>query len=204
MRGFIGLGSNRGEGSRQLTEALSRMQATPGIVVLRRAGYYRTAPWGDTRQADFTNSVAEIATTLEPEALLQALQRIEAEMGRVRTDRRWGPRVIDLDLLLLEERSIDLPDLTVPHPRMHQRAFVLIPLLELEPEAALPGHGRAQALLDALPAAERQSVVRLPPSAAAGHGIDSPRHRQYDRNHSDRSQITDFSAQEKTDPRKAK
>jgi 2-amino-4-hydroxy-6-hydroxymethyldihydropteridine diphosphokinase len=138
---YVGLGSNLGDRPANLWTAVLALSATAGVRVERSSSVYETSPVGGPEQGDFLNAVVEISTQLEPHALLKALQRIENELGRVRAE-RFGPRTIDLDLLLYDDREIDEPDLTVPHPRMRERAFVVVPLLELEAAGTLPdGHG---------------------------------------------------------------
>lgn len=137
---YIGLGSNLGNPLENLTEAIKQINAQPRIEVLKVAHLYLTEPIGFLDQPWFHNTVAEILTDLAPLELLQILQRVEQGLGRVR-EVRWGPRTIDLDILLFEDgRVIDTSDLQVPHPRITQRAFVLEPLLELNPNLKLDGH----------------------------------------------------------------
>jgi 2-amino-4-hydroxy-6-hydroxymethyldihydropteridine diphosphokinase len=147
---WIGLGSNLGDGPAVLRSALKRLQGLPKTRLLRCSSMYRSEPWGDPHQPPFTNAVAELETGLQPAELLTALLEIESQMGRVRGDRRWGPRLIDLDLLMFDDRILDLPQLTLPHPLMHQRAFVLVPLAELDDELIVPGKARVRELVDAL------------------------------------------------------
>ncbi|WP_395792294.1 2-amino-4-hydroxy-6-hydroxymethyldihydropteridine diphosphokinase [Aquimonas sp.] len=154
---FVALGSNIGEPRRQLVQAISELGRLPGTQVLRRSSLYRTPPWGELDQPDFVNAVAELETTLEPLALLDALLGIERAAGRVRA-RRWGPRVLDLDLLLFSSERIDLPRLQLPHPRMHERAFVMLPLAEIAPTLRLDPHGCAAEIATTLDA---QGIVRL-------------------------------------------
>lgn len=111
--------------------------------MVRASSLYRTGAWGRTDQADFTNAVAELTTSLSAPDLLAALLRIEAELGRTRDSGHWGPRLIDLDLLTYGDQLISQPNLVVPHAHMHKRSFVLVPLLELDPEFEIPGIGRA-------------------------------------------------------------
>ncbi len=133
---------------RAAVDALGRL---PGTRVTGVSGLYRTPPWGDTDQDDFLNAVARVETALDAEPLLTALLDIERRLGRRRDrERRWGPRPIDLDLLLFGESTVSAPDLDVPHPRLHERAFVLVPLLELDPGAVVPGRGPAVDLLEPL------------------------------------------------------
>lgn len=148
IRAYLSLGANLGDRLAQLAEALRRLDATPGIRLAVVSGVYETTPQGKTDQPDFLNTAAGLETDLPPLELLAAIHRIEQAMGRERKE-RWGPRLIDLDILLYGEEQIDLPDLVVPHPRMAERAFVLCPLLELLPEreelrralAGLPDQG---------------------------------------------------------------
>lgn len=140
---FISLGSNIGDGPAIIQKALARLAQTEGVQLGRVSSLYRTAPWGNTEQAEFTNAVAELETLLEAPELLAGLLGIERELGRNRDTGHWGPRLIDLDLLTYGDELINRPGLIVPHPHMHERAFVLVPLLELEPEFEIPGLGRA-------------------------------------------------------------
>ena len=138
-RGFLGLGSNLGDKRAQIEAALTALRRDPALEVRRVAGFYRTAPLGPVNQDWFLNTVAEIATDLEPRALLKKCQAVEQALGRVRHE-RWGPRTIDIDLLWLESGGVDEPGLTLPHPGMQGRSFVLVPLRELAPELLLRGH----------------------------------------------------------------
>jgi len=150
MKAWLGLGSNLQQPVKQLKEALSILGETGQLEVLRVSSFYHTPPWGDEQQADFINAVAEIETSLEPVPVLRVLQSIENTMGRQRVGRRWGPRKIDLDLLLYGDQQYQSADLVVPHPRMFERAFVLVPLCELEAQLKIPGHGVAENLLNKL------------------------------------------------------
>ena len=143
MRAWIGLGSNIGAGPELLDEALAYLDSSPSISLLRQSSYYCTEPWGEVVQDEFTNAVAEVNSALEPLELLRYLQSIEQRLGRVRTGQQWGPRTIDLDLLTCNDLVLDTPGLQLPHPRMHQRRFVLVPLLEIEPDFVIPGKGAA-------------------------------------------------------------
>ncbi len=138
---YIGLGTNLGDRRGALEIALREMQQPPIICVERVSSVYETAPVGVTEQPDFLNAVARVRTTLPPRALLEALLDLENQMGRVRT-LRWGPRVIDLDLLVYGDVQTSEPGLEVPHPRLRERAFVLGPLAEIAPELALPPEGK--------------------------------------------------------------
>ena len=148
---YIGIGSNQGDATANLAAAIERLGEVAKLV--RRSALYRTEPWGVRDQPEFINAVAGIETQLPARALLLALKRIENELGRTETY-RWGPRVIALDILTYGSEPIDEPDLVVPHPHLAERAFVLVPLAEIDPSYA--------ALRDALPAAELDSVVRQP------------------------------------------
>ena len=141
---YIGLGSNLGDRATNLQTALSELGNLPTISMARVSSLYETEPVGVTDQPEFLNAVAQIETSLSAMALLDVLLNLENKIGRVRTF-RWGPRVIDLDLLLYGNQQIRLPTLTVPHPRLFERAFVLVPLAEIAPELVLPGeHGTIQ------------------------------------------------------------
>jgi 2-amino-4-hydroxy-6-hydroxymethyldihydropteridine diphosphokinase len=148
-RAFIGLGSNLAHPRRQIAAALARLDAAPGVRVLAVSPCYMTAPIGGVPQPDYVNAVAKVATTLPPHALLARLQKIELRQHRRRdaTTPRNAPRTLDLDLLLYGARRIRSPQLTVPHPRMHQRAFVLAPLTDIAPAVTIPGRGLARRFL---------------------------------------------------------
>jgi len=137
MATFLGLGANLGDRLSTLQQAIDLLAAEPGMTVLRTSRVWETDPVGGPPQPDFLNVVAEIDTTLAPIELLAAVNRVEASLGRIR-DVRWGPRTLDIDILLIDDLTIDDDRLTVPHPRMHQRAFVVMPLLELLPDPVLP------------------------------------------------------------------
>ena len=143
---FIGLGSNLADPLVQVRQALMDLESIPGTRVTARSSLYRTPPVGYLEQPDFINAVASVHTTLKPQALLAALLAIEDRHGRRRTMRN-APRTLDLDLLLYGEEVLDQDDLGLPHPRLHERAFVLVPLAEIAPEAMVPGHGRVRDLL---------------------------------------------------------
>src|SRR5690606_7807762 len=154
VRACIGLGGNLGDVAAVLRAALAALDALPGTRLLRASGFYRTPAWGVEAQPDFINAVAVLETALAAPVLLEALLRIERAHGRERAadDTRWGPRTLDLDLLLYGDQVIDAPGLVVPHPQMHARAFVLVPLAEVAPDALVPGRGRVDALLAAVDA----------------------------------------------------
>lgn len=127
---YIGLGSNLGDRESYLRRAIRALDEHPSVEVARCSSLYETAPVGYPDQGDFLNMVAAVRTELPPIALYRYMAQIEARLGRVR-DIRWGPRTIDLDLLLYEDAKLDTPELVIPHPRMWERAFVLVPLLEV-------------------------------------------------------------------------
>lgn len=137
-RVFLGLGSNLGNRLEYLQQAIGLLEESPGVMIVRVSSVYETEPVGFKEQGRFYNAVTEIETSLSPRDLLKLILDIELRLGRVRT-RPWGPRTIDLDILLYGDEVIEEPDMIIPHPRMVERAFVLIPLLEIWPEAHLPG-----------------------------------------------------------------
>lgn len=150
-RAYVGLGGNVGEVETTLTEALWALDGLPQTSVRAQSGFYRSPPWGRHDQPDFTNAVAELQTRLAPAVLLAHLLAIEQRFGRVRgEDEKWGPRTLDLDLLLYGDEIIDEPGLHLPHPRLHERAFVLVPLAEIAADLLIPGRGRVAQLLAAV------------------------------------------------------
>jgi 2-amino-4-hydroxy-6-hydroxymethyldihydropteridine diphosphokinase len=150
MRAWLGLGGNQGDPVARLGESLERLARAGGIELLQLSSFYRTPPWGEVAQDDFINAVAKVETSLEPIELLAVTRSIEDDMGRRRDARRWGPRIIDIDLLLYGDGPFRAGGLEIPHPRMHERAFVLVPLAELDPDLAIPGRGRVSELLEDL------------------------------------------------------
>ncbi|MDO8349654.1 MAG: 2-amino-4-hydroxy-6-hydroxymethyldihydropteridine diphosphokinase [Gallionella sp.] len=140
---FIGLGSNLGESCDQLRLALADIDALPGTRLLVCSSFYRSAPVGFLDQPDFVNAVAKIKTTLAPQALLAALLHIEQYYGRERAFHN-APRTLDLDVLLYGDFQLHEQGLTIPHPEMHRRAFVLLPLLEIAPDCVIPAIGLAR------------------------------------------------------------
>ena len=138
---YVGLGANLGDTQATLHTTLDALGTLPGTTLVARSSFYATAPL-DADGPDYLNAVAALETALDAPALLAALQAIEAAHGRARSYRN-APRTLDLDLLLFGDEIIDLPNLTVPHPRMHERAFVLAPLAEIAPNIVIPRHGRA-------------------------------------------------------------
>ena len=159
-RAWVGLGGNVGDVARTFDAALGALGATPGIAGVVASRRFRTRAWGMSDQPDFVNAVAGLETTLEPFALLAVLQRLERDHGRNRAnEQRWGPRTLDLDLLAVEGITLDAPELQLPHPRLAERAFVLVPWAELAPWLELPGLGRIADLRDAL---DRSGVEAIP------------------------------------------
>lgn len=155
---YIGLGANLGDPRRQLQEALAKLAAAEEVEVLKVSTFYLTLPLGPPDQPWYVNAVAQLRTRLEPEELLRVLHRVEQDLGRVRGE-RWGPRVIDLDLLLYDGLITSGPDMVLPHGEMHRRAFVLVPLAEIAPGAWHPVLEKtAGELLAELAATEREAV----------------------------------------------
>lgn len=171
-RAFVGLGSNLDDPVQRVCEALEMLGGVRDSSLVRCSPLYATAPWGEPDQPDFINAVAEVATELDPGRFLEELQALERRAGRIRDpDRRWGPRRLDLDLLWFDGTSIDRPELVVPHPRMHQRAFVLQPLADLDPGLELPGRGRVDHLLESL---DRSGVRQIGPAPLATRPATEP------------------------------
>jgi 2-amino-4-hydroxy-6-hydroxymethyldihydropteridine diphosphokinase len=156
---YIALGANLADPLAQIDAALGALAGLPQSRLLDASSRYRTAPVGIAGQPDFINAVAALETTLSPLALLTALFAIEEQFGR-RRDFHHAPRTLDLDLLLYDDQVIDSPQLKLPHPRLHLRAFVIAPLLEIAPHCRIPGRGTAAAWL---PAVSGQRIERLPP-----------------------------------------
>lgn len=148
MKAWLGLGSNQQKPVKQVRLAIAGLANSVDIEVLQASSFYSTPPWGDENQADFINAVVQVETRLKPLELLHRIQEIENQMGRERSARRWGPRCIDIDILLYADQTIRADELEIPHPRMHERCFVLLPLSELEPDLEIPARGTvAQNLL---------------------------------------------------------
>jgi 2-amino-4-hydroxy-6-hydroxymethyldihydropteridine diphosphokinase len=144
---YVGLGANLEEPRRQVESALQELGSLPRTRLLRASSLYRSAPLGYANQPDFVNAVAELETALPPRELLTALQDVESRHGRSRSFAN-APRTLDVDLLLYGDATLATADLVLPHPRMHERAFVLMPLLEIAPAVHVPGRGPARALLE--------------------------------------------------------
>jgi 2-amino-4-hydroxy-6-hydroxymethyldihydropteridine diphosphokinase len=149
---YIGLGSNLADPCAQVKGGLRALAGLADTRLMRRSRLYRSAPWGKTDQPEFVNAVAQIETALAPQSLLDALLVIERVAGRERDATRWGPRVLDLDILAYGDLVLDTPGLHLPHPRLHERVFVLMPLCEIAPGLQIPGKGRADTLLAQLDA----------------------------------------------------
>jgi len=143
---YVGLGSNLGQPAAQLREALGRLARLPETRLIATSRLWSSPPLGPPGQPDYVNAVAGLLTQREPKDLLGELQAIEQAMGRSRPPVRWGPRLIDLDLLAFGNETLDEPGLTVPHPGLHQRDFVLYPLAEIAPQLWIPGKGRVSTL----------------------------------------------------------
>jgi 2-amino-4-hydroxy-6-hydroxymethyldihydropteridine diphosphokinase len=150
---YLALGANLGDRLEQLREAVRLLAETDGVEVARSSRVFETEPVGPPQPA-YLNAVVEVRTTLDPRGLLEVAQAVENALGRIRAE-RWGPRTIDVDILTFDDRTVDEPDLEIPHPRMHERGFVLVPLGELDDDPMLPG-GR------------RLSEVRLSPDVVFG------------------------------------
>ena len=147
IHAYVALGSNLGDSCQQLLDAMDALDRLPGSRLLARSGLYRTPPWGVLEQPPFINAVVLLESALTPYALLDELLAIERAAGRTRDGERWGPRTLDLDLLHVDGVALNDERLTLPHPRIAERAFVLLPLYELAPELVLPGQGRVAGLL---------------------------------------------------------
>jgi 2-amino-4-hydroxy-6-hydroxymethyldihydropteridine diphosphokinase len=156
-RAFVGLGSNLGGPARQLRLALERLEDLDSVVVDGVSGLYRSQPLGGIEQPEFLNGVVDVRTALDPASLLLVLKGIEAALGRERTSVRWGPRRIDLDLLIFDDVRLNTPDLVIPHPGIGGRNFVLLPLRELAPDLAVPGLGR----IAAWPVPDEPAIERI-------------------------------------------
>lgn len=150
-RAYLGLGGNVGEVEITMMEALHAIDSLPQTSVRAQSALYRSPAWGRTDQPDFINAAAELRTSLVPRVLLDYLLGIETRFGRVRGQQeKWGPRTLDLDLLLFGDQVLEEDGLRVPHPHMHERAFVLLPLAEIAPRLQVPGRGPIANLLASL------------------------------------------------------
>lgn len=151
---YIGVGSNLDGPVNHVRKAVNELERIPGIRRVASSGLYASPPMGPPDQPDYINAVAQLRTTLPPLALLDALQAIEQHHRRTRDGQRWGPRTLDLDVLLYGDRSMDDDRLTVPHPGLHERAFVIYPLLEVAGDIDIPGRGMLRALAARCPRGE--------------------------------------------------
>lgn len=142
----LALGSNIGDSAATLQGAVDALAASPGIDVVAVSRVVETDPVGGPEQDDYLNAVVIVRTSLEPLALLEATQTVEQQFGRVR-EVHWGPRTLDVDILAVGDLVVDTDRLTVPHPRAHERGFVLVPWADADPSAVIPGHGRVSDLL---------------------------------------------------------
>jgi len=158
-RALIALGGNVGDVRATFRKAIANICGMAQAALLARSSDYSTSPWGEEQQPDFINACIEIETGLDPHALLFVLQKIEAKFGRDRAlERRWGPRTLDLDLLAYDDGQMRKPELTLPHPRIFERAFVLVSLAEIAPERLIAGRN-VSSVLGEISAA---GVTRLP------------------------------------------
>ena len=157
VHAWVGLGGNVGDAVATMRAAIEALGSFPRTRLLRASRLYRTPAWGLEAQPDFVNAVALLETSLGARDLLDRMLDIERAFGRERRE-RWGPRVLDLDLLLYGDDVIDEPGLHVPHPHLHERAFALLPLLDVTPEAAIPRHGLAREALSVLACEGIQAV----------------------------------------------
>jgi 2-amino-4-hydroxy-6-hydroxymethyldihydropteridine diphosphokinase len=158
-RALIALGGNVGDVRATFRKAIANICGMTQAALLARSSDYATPPWGDGQQATFVNACIEIDTSLDPHALLFTLQKIETKFGRDRTqERRWGPRTLDLDLIAYDDVSMQKPELTLPHPRLFERAFVLMPLAEIAPSRMIAGRSVASALAQL----STEGIERLP------------------------------------------
>ena len=149
-RAYVGLGANLGDRSAMLRAALEQLAAEPGVSLVAASSVRETDPVGPVDQPRFLNAAAALDTELSPRELLDRLLGIERRLGRTREGPRFGPRTIDLDLLLYGEERLDEPGLELPHPRLHERLFALEPLFELDPSLVVPGHGALSEIIAGL------------------------------------------------------
>lgn len=149
-RAYVGLGANLGDRAATLARALELLGRQPHVAIVAVSSFRETDPVGYLDQPPFLNAAAAIETSLPPQELLGVLLDVERTLGRTREGPRYGPRTLDLDLLLIEGVMIDEPGLTLPHPRLHERSFALEPLVEIDPSIVVPGHGTVGQLLGEL------------------------------------------------------
>ena len=156
---LIALGGNVGDVRATFKKAIANICGMTQAALLARSSDYATPPWGDEQQATFVNACIEIETSLDPHALLFVMQKVEQKFGRARTkERPWGPRTLDLDMIAYDDVSLQKPDLTLPHPRLFERAFVLVPLAEIAPDRVISGIR----VRDGLSSVSTQGIERLP------------------------------------------
>ena len=159
---LIALGGNVGDVGATFQKAVAHICGMAQAALIARSSDYATPPWGDEQQARFINACIEIETSLDPHALLFVLHKIEKKFGRDRTaERRWGPRTLDLDLIAYDDVSLQTPELTLPHPRLFERAFVLVPLVEIAPDRLIGG----RSIREALAGLSTEGIDRLPDMA---------------------------------------
>jgi 2-amino-4-hydroxy-6-hydroxymethyldihydropteridine diphosphokinase len=157
---FLALGGNVGDVRGTLDRAIRLLCETDNVRLLARSSDYRTPPWGVEDQPPFVNACIKIATSLDPRALLTHIQKVERAFGRDRSkEQRWGPRTLDIDILAYDDLVVDEPGLQLPHPRLLQRAFVLVPLVEIAPNLSIAG----TRIADALAGLDAHGIERLPP-----------------------------------------
>ncbi len=159
VRVYIGLGGNLEQPVDRIKSARQAIAAIPQVTEAGFSSLYRSAPMGPANQPDYVNAAMAVDTTLAPLALLEQLQTIETAHGRVRLGERWGPRTLDLDILLYGDQNIDSERLQVPHPGIAEREFVLYPLMEIAPELVVPGLGLLKHLVDACP---QRGLMEIP------------------------------------------
>jgi 2-amino-4-hydroxy-6-hydroxymethyldihydropteridine diphosphokinase len=161
---LVALGGNVGDVRNTLERAIAALCDGTDVRLIAKSSHYRTPPWGDENQPPFVNLAIAVATELAPHALLARAQDVERRLGRDRiAGRRWGPRTIDLDLIAYDDIALDTPDLTLPHPRWRERAFVLVPLAEIAPERVIGGIK----VRDALARVDATGIEQLPPLSSA-------------------------------------
>lgn len=159
---FLGLGANLDDREEHLKNALAALHRWPGVEVVETSSVYETEPWGRPDQPAFLNLACRVHTSLSPQDLLMACQAVENAQGRVREE-KWGPRTIDIDILLYGQETVTEPDLLIPHQYLCERAFVLVPLGEIAPNWPVPGKGTVQACLEAVTGREGVRVFGPPP-----------------------------------------
>jgi 2-amino-4-hydroxy-6-hydroxymethyldihydropteridine diphosphokinase len=158
VRAYIGIGSNLENPVAQVKEAIEELKVLPDTILAACSSLYSSKPMGPQDQPDYVNAVAALDTLLSPVELLQHLQRIEELQGRERDGEQWGPRILDLDLLLYGKKVIDADGLKIPHPGLHERDFVIVPLAEVAGNLNIPGHGLLTSLINSV---ENHSLKKL-------------------------------------------